>query len=151
MPEPPAPHPSGGSVEIAPNRFIAAEALRLSYIQSSGPGGQNVNKRATKCRLRVFLADLPLSDAQRRRFRTSAGGRVTDADELILESDEHRTQAQNRRACMDRLRELVLRSLVPPKKRIATTPTRGSRERRLGAKKQRGETKKRRRPPSADD
>ena len=144
------PHPAGGHVEIAPGRGVPAEALSLTYVLSSGPGGQNVNKRATKCRLRIALADLPLSDPQRHRLRALAGRRVTLGGELVIESAEHRSQSQNRRACMDRLRELVLRALVPPKRRVATRPTRGSRERRLGAKKQRGDLKRRRRPPGDD-
>jgi len=141
--------PAGGEVEIAPGRRVPADAVEVTYALGSGPGGQNVNKRATKCRLRVAVADLPLTDAQRRRLRSTAGSWLTKGGELVIESSEHRTQSQNRRACFGRLRELVLRSLVPPKPRIATKPTRGSKERRIEAKKQRGQIKKTRKNPPA--
>ncbi len=144
-----APQPSSrrGDLEVAPGRYVPSDAVELSYSLASGPGGQNVNKRATKCRLRVAVSDLPLSDAQRRRLRSAAGQRLTKDGELVIESSEHRTQSQNRRECMQRLRELILRSLVPPKRRIATKPTRGSKERRIEAKKQRGQIKKTRKNP----
>jgi len=134
-------------VEIAPGRRVPEAALALSFTLGSGPGGQNVNKRATACRLRVALSDLPLTDAQRRRLRVRAGQRVTKDGELVIESGEHRTQNQNRRECMGKLRELIIQSLAPPKKRIPTRPTRGSEERRIEAKKQRGRTKRMRRNP----
>lgn len=138
-----------GDLEVAPGRFVRADAVELTYSLASGPGGQNVNKRATKCRLRVAVEVLPLSEAQRRRLRAAAGQRLSKDGELVIESSEHRTQSQNRRACMERLRELILRSLVPPKRRVATKPTRGSKERRIEAKKQRGQVKKtRKNPPS---
>ena len=146
----PKPARPRGDLEVAPGRFVASEAVELTYSLASGPGGQNVNKRATKCRLRVAVVDLPLSDAQQRRLRTAAGQRLNKDGELVIESSEHRTQSQNRRACMERLRELILRSLVPPKRRVETKPTRGSKERRITAKKQRGEIKKNRRPPKMD-
>ena len=56
-------------LEVAPGRFVRADALELTYSLASGPGGQNVNKRATKCRLRVAIEELPLSEAQQRRAR----------------------------------------------------------------------------------
>jgi ribosome-associated protein len=138
-----------GGIEVAPGRRAPADALGFEYVLGSGPGGQNVNKRATTCRLRVRVTDLPLSDAQRRRLRVRAGQRLTKEGELVIESGEHRTQNQNRRECMAKLRGLIIQSLSPPKKRIPTRPTRGSKERRLEAKKQRGQTKKmRKNPPS---
>jgi ribosome-associated protein len=140
---------SGSGVEVAPGRWAPESALDVSYTLGSGPGGQNVNKRATACRLRVALSDLPLSDAQRRRLRVRAGQRMTKDGELVIESSEHRTQNQNRRECMGKLRELIIQSLAPPKKRIPTRPTRGSKERRLEAKKQRGQIKKMRKNPPA--
>jgi len=151
MPEDaPKPQPDRGDLEVAPGRSVRSEAIELTYSLASGPGGQNVNKRATKCRLRVAVEDLPLTDPQRRRLRTAAGQRLNKDDELVIEAAEHRTQSQNRRACFDRLRELILRSLVPPKRRVATKPTRGSKERRITAKKQRGQIKKRRQNPPSE-
>lgn len=146
----PIPKPPTGNIEIAPGRFVSSDTIEITYSLSSGPGGQNVNKRATKCRLRIAVDDLPLSDPQRHRLRAAAGSRLTKLGELIIESSENRTQSQNRRACYDRLRELILRALVPPKRRVATKPTRGSKERRITAKKQRGQIKKNRKAPPTD-
>jgi ribosome-associated protein len=127
------PPPPG--LEIAPGVRIPAQALQFSFASSSGPGGQNVNKRATKAELRLPLAALPIPDDARARLAALAGKRVTEAGELIISSDEQRSQAQNRAACLQRLRELIVRALVRPKRRRATKPSRGSVERRLQTKR----------------
>jgi len=133
------------AVRLAPGVSIPEGLLAFTFSSSSGPGGQNVNKRATKCLLRVALADLPLTAAQAGRLRRLAPSAVTDAGELLITGDEHRSQPRNKAECIDRLRDLVRRSLVAPKVRRATKPTRGSRERRLAEKKRTGQTKARRR------
>lgn len=132
-------------LEIAPGVLIPEDAVRFAYSSSAGPGGQNVNKRATKAELRVALADLPLPPDAAERLRGLAGRRLTDGGEIVLSSDEHRSQARNRSECLDRLRNLVVRALVRPKSRRKTRPSRGAVERRLREKKSRGETKSRRR------
>ena len=133
------------AVRLAPGLSVPEGVLTFTFSSSSGPGGQNVNKRATKCLLRVPLAALPLTAAQAGRLRRLAPSAVTDAGELLITGDEHRSQPRNKSECIDRLRDLVRRSLVAPKVRRATKPTRGSKERRLAAKKRTGETKARRR------
>jgi ribosome-associated protein len=152
MPDPqtPSPSPPSGRVRLAPGVWADPGVLRTRAVSSSGPGGQNVNRRATKVELRVALADLPLTARQRARLRRLAGSRVTDAGELVLASDEHRSQRRNREACHARLSELILQSLAEPKRRIATRPSRGARERRLESKRQRAEKLRRRRPPDQD-
>lgn len=138
-------HLNTGSGLVAQGRVVVHDDdLRCSFISSGGPGGQNVNKRATKCVLRVALTAMALTPAQLDRFRTLAGSLLTAGDEVIISSDEHRSQERNRAECLDRLGDLVRRALVPPKVRRATKPSRGSKERRLTAKRVRGETKKRR-------
>ncbi len=135
----------GGGGLIVQGRLIAHEDdLAFSFISSGGPGGQNVNKRATKCVVRVALGALALSPGQLDRLRLLAGSLVTAADELIVSSDEHRSQERNRSECMDRLADLMRRAMVTPKVRRATKPSRGAKERRLSAKKIRGDAKKRR-------
>ena len=109
-------------VEIAPGVRVPEAALRFSFAAASGPGGQNVNKRATKAILRLALSDIPVSE----RVRT-------------------RSQRRNKDACLERLRELLIRALVPPKPRIATRPGRGAVERRLREKRERSQRKNRRR------
>lgn len=136
-----------GSVRLARGVTVPDAALRYRATRSSGPGGQHVNKTSTRVELRVALADLPIDDRAMGRLRRLAGSRVTSDDELILASEETRSQRRNREDALERLRELVGRALVPPKRRVATRPSRGSVERRLAAKRERGEKKRLRRPP----
>ena len=137
-------------VELARGVFLPASALRFSFARSSGPGGQNVNKRATKARLNVALDDLRTvlpPPAVARLVRLAGAVRVTKEGELSLAEEGSRSQHANRRACLDRLRELVRRALVPPRPRKATRPTRASKKRRVETKKKRAQVKRRRRKP----
>lgn len=138
-------------VEIAPGLNVPSAVLRFSFSGSRGPGGQNVNKRATKAELRVLVSDLPLSAPVALRLIDLAGRRVIDGGELVITADESRSQGQNKSACLDRLRELLVQAKVKPKIRRATKPSRGSKERRLVEKKSRGEIKARRSGPSHTD
>lgn len=134
-----------GGIEIAPGVRVAESVLRFSFVGASGPGGQNVNKRATKAVLRLALADLPVSVRVRARVaRLGKGWLVGEDGELVIAADEHRSQRRNREACLERLRELLVRALAKPKPRIATKPGRGAIERRLRAKREQGEKKRRR-------
>ena len=134
-----------GGVEIAPGVRVAEAVLRFSFVAASGPGGQNVNKRATKAVLRVALDDLPVSDRVRARLaRLGKGWLVGDDGELVIAADEHRSQRRNRQACLDRLRELMVRAMAKPKPRVPTKPGRGAVERRLRAKREQSEKKRRR-------
>jgi ribosome-associated protein len=142
--------PAGES--IAPGVRVDAAALRFAFSRSSGPGGQNVNKRATRAELRIALADIPLDEPALRRLARLAGARLVGEEgeeELLLASDEHRTQARNKSACLERLRELLVEAMAVPKRRKKTRPTRGSVERRLQSKRERSEKKQRRRNPPA--
>lgn len=136
-------NPSPG-VPLAPGVSVPESALRVSYARSSGPGGQNVNKRATKAQLRISLDDIPLSDGARARLERLARGSITEAGEILIQDESTRSASRNRRACLDRLRELIVRAKVPPKLRKPTKPTRGSVRRRLDEKKKRSEIKRRR-------
>ena len=118
--------------------------LEFSFVASAGPGGQNVNKRATKAQLRVRLADLPLTHAQQGRLARLAGSLLTASGDLLIIADDRRSQGQNKSACVDRLSALVKQALVAPKVRRPTKPSRGSKERRLQEKKVRGQIKRRR-------
>jgi ribosome-associated protein len=134
----------GRSVRLGPGVTMPGAALRFSAARASGPGGQNVNRRATKVELRVFLDALPLTDAVRHRLRRLAGSRVTSEGELLIVSQVGRTQLENRHRCLAELRELIAAARRPPKVRKKTRPSRGSVERRLEAKKQRGQRKRER-------
>ncbi len=152
-PPPPDPDrcdPPLGGVEVAPGVRVPHAALAFSFSSSRGPGGQNVNKRATKAELRLRLGDLPLGPAAAARLRALAGARVTGAGELLITSERTRSQERNKSDCLAQLRTLLLRALTPPKPRRRTRPTRGSVERRLTAKYTRG-TLKRSRGPEHDE
>ena len=136
---------SPGEVRLGVGVVVPGSALRFSYASSSGPGGQNVNRRSTKARLRVWIDDLGLKPAATARLVEQAGALLTSERELIIASDTSRSQRANKEACLDRLRELVARAIVPPKVRKPTRPTRGSKERRLKAKKIQSDRKSRRR------
>lgn len=132
---------------LAPGVRVDPNAIVISFVRSSGPGGQNVNKRSTKAQLRVCIDDIPLNDRAHARLLRLARSAINSNNEMVLSADDTRSQSRNRRACMDKLREIIMRSLIEPKARKATKPTRGSVRRRLEAKKKRSETKQRRRPP----
>ena len=124
--------------------IIPESELSESFIRASGPGGQNVNKVATAVQLRFDAAGSPsLTPYQKERLKKIASHLMTDAGELIIEASSYRTQGQNREDARARLAALIAEaSKPPPPKRKPTRPTRGSVERRLKAKTERGETKK---------
>lgn len=133
-----------GGVEVAPGVRVPADAIEVQAVRSSGPGGQNVNKRATKVQLRIGVDAIPIARDARARLRRLAKSSLTAEGDLLIASDEARSQLGNRRVCMQRLRELIVRAKVKPKKRIPTKPSRGAVERRIKAKKERSEKKRRR-------
>jgi len=129
-------------LEITPNIKIPDAELRLSFARSSGPGGQNVNKVSSKAVLHFAVLTTPsLPPDVRQRFLERYQSRLTNAGEIVIHSEEFRDQPRNIQACYDKLRQMVLTVLRPPKKRRATKPTRGSKVRRLNEKKRRGEVK----------
>ena len=121
---------------------IADWELSESFVRSSGPGGQNVNKVSTAVELRFEAERSPhLSAAVKTRLKKLAGRRWTLEGTLVLQVEDTRSQAQNREIARERLAELIRAALVVPKRRIATKPTLGSQRRRIAAKVQRGEIK----------
>ena len=134
-----------GGVELAPGIRVPESVIDYSYSSASGPGGQNVNKRASKCTLKINIDSIAMPGWARAQLLTLAGRLLSADGELTIQADEHRSQGQNRDATMERLRALLVQALTRPKIRRKTKPSRGSKERRLEGKKARSEIKEGRR------
>ena len=122
--------------------LIPGAFLEESFIRSSGPGGQNVNKVATAVQLRFDARGARvLSDEVAVRLMKLAGSRTTKAGEILIEASRHRTQERNRQDARERLAHFIEGGLHAPKPRVATKPSRGAKERRLGEKRGRATIK----------
>jgi ribosome-associated protein len=129
-------------LRITDDIAIAEWELSESFVRSSGPGGQNVNKVSTAVQLRFEAARSPhLSPDVKARLKRLAGWRWTGDGVVLVSADSHRTQALNREAAREKLRALILAALHRPKIRRPTRPTKGSERRRLDAKVRRGRIK----------
>ncbi|MDB5100996.1 MAG: aminoacyl-tRNA hydrolase [Cyanobacteria bacterium RYN_339] len=136
---------------VAPGVVIPADALDFSAVRAGGPGGQHVNKVASKVELRVSIERIEgLYPAARERLVGIAGFRLTQDGVLMVTASESRHQFQNRQTAQDKLIELIQRSLVAPVPRRATKPSRASKERRLDGKAK-DSAKKRERRSRSDD
>jgi len=137
---------ASGDLEVTGSVVVPAGALSWRFSRSSGPGGQGVNTADSRVELSLAPLELPgLTDPQRARLAARLGGRLVDGV-LTVAASEHRQQLRNRQAARERLAAVLRAALAPPPpSRRRTKPTRGSQERRIEAKKQRGQLKKQRR------
>jgi len=129
---------------------IGDDEIRLEFVRSSGPGGQNVNKVATAAQLRFDVATSPsLPEDVKRRLARVAGNRINTQGVLVIDARRFRSQTRNRKDAEKRLAEWIRRAAAGPKRRRKTKPTAASKRRRLEQKRRRSETKRLRRdvPP----
>ncbi|NJR52153.1 MAG: aminoacyl-tRNA hydrolase [Leptolyngbyaceae cyanobacterium CSU_1_3] len=135
-------------LQISKHIAIPLSEVEMSAIRSQGAGGQNVNKVATAIHLRFDIGASSLSDPIKQKLLNLSDQRITQAGVVVIKSQEHRTQEQNREEALNRLRELIKRAIVVPRKRKLTQPTRSSQKKRLDSKNKRGLVKSLRKPVS---
>ena len=121
--------------------ILPDDALSEKFLAATGPGGQNVNKVASACQLRVDVFKLGLSPETYVRLKAIAGSRMTSAGELVITARRFRTQESNRADARRRLAEMIAEAHVVQAKRRATRPSRAAKAKRVDAKKSRSAVK----------
>jgi len=121
---------------------IPDEELDWSFARSGGPGGQNVNKVASKAHLRWAIArNSSVPEIVKSRLCVAHPAQLTTDGEFLITSQEYRDQERNRERCVEKLVEWISAALVVPKPRVATKPSKASKRRRVAAKRKQGERK----------
>jgi len=120
---------------------IPESAISEKFLAGTGPGGQNVNKVATACQLRVNVYALGLDPEAYKRLKTLAGSRMTTDGELVILARRYRTQEANRTDARERLTALVDAARVRPERRVKTKPSKAAKARRVDSKKARSTIK----------
>jgi ribosome-associated protein len=121
---------------------LPEDALSERFLAATGPGGQNVNKVATACQLRLDVYRLGLSPDAFERLKVIAGSKMTIGGELVITARNYRTQEANREDARRRLAEMIAEAHIVPRKRKATRPSKAAKARRVDQKKQRSQVKR---------
>lgn len=130
------------------DRYVLPEdALEEQFLAGTGPGGQNVNKVATTCQLRVNVFALGLAPDVFRRLKDNAGRKWTSRGELVIIARSERTQAGNREAARERLIGMIEKALIRPEMRIKSKPPKAAKAKRMQAKSVRSAVKQGRGKP----
>jgi ribosome-associated protein len=129
---------------------LPEDVIEETFLASTGPGGQNVNKVATACQLRVDIFALGLAPYAFRQLKELAGSKMTIGGELIVTARNHRTREANRAEARERVIELIDRAHIRQARRVATKPSKAAKARRVDAKKGRSAVKKTRGKVSFD-
>jgi ribosome-associated protein len=139
-------------MDITDTIQVPDDELHFTFARSGGPGGQNVNKVSSKAILHWdFAANTSLPAEVKDRLRRHHAKRLTTEGQFVLQGQRYRDQAKNIVDCRDKLRELIVQALHPPRPRKATRPSRGSKLRRLDAKRRQSQRKAARRQPGAGE
>jgi len=139
-------------IRLADGRVLDDDQMSFSFVRSSGPGGQNVNKVSTAAELRFDAASSAVLTAEEKlRLLALAGRKATRAGIILIDARNHRTREANRKEAIRRLAELIDRALEKPRERVETAPTAASREIRLRQKRRRGAAKAGRGNPAREE
>jgi ribosome-associated protein len=130
--------------------ILPEELIEESFLAATGPGGQNVNKVATACQLRVDVYALGLAPYVFRKLKELAGSRMTISGELIVTARSHRSREANREDARERVIRLIDAAHVRAPRRIATKPSKAVKAKRVDTKKGRAVVKKNRAKPGLD-
>ncbi|MFN2375123.1 MAG: alternative ribosome rescue aminoacyl-tRNA hydrolase ArfB [Candidatus Binatia bacterium] len=138
-------------IRVAPGIHVPESELEITYVRSSGPGGQNVNKTSSKAVVRWNVRDAAaLREDVKARFLERFSSRITTGGDILLTSDRYRDQPRNLEDCLGRLAAMLAEVAVAPVQRRPTRPGRAARERRIVGKKTRGAVKSLRRTVRGD-